>query len=667
MRDRDDIPLETAEGPGSGGGIGDRLVVALAALALLGGVLILVGKGLGADRHPSASSSPHPSSAASGIAQASPTPGGALQVIPLQQGPVPSAEPESPQPFTGWIRLERQLPLYQDATASEKPIGSLAKGALAFAEEQPDRGDGVDWMQIDVPSPNGFIAAGMGRTLFVHRYLATPAAYGGGIGGIAAGPRGFVAWGNSGTRSNQQPMQFVAASANGRTWQAADHRPFGGAYVTTVAFGPAGWIAVGILPTNGNGDARDLWMWRSSDGLTWRSLGALPTDTSQVETSLIASDGGYLLLLEGYKSRSATGEAWWSADGLAWTKAGLPQDVTLVLQHAVATRSGFYVWPDPENGPRTKATFSSDGRNWADLDPPPISGQGRVLAMGDGLLALDTSPVTGSPHAWVGTFSNGGISWSEVTVRPPRTFGLSVAASDGTTALLFGWNRTTDAPEGWAFDTGAWREVPLPTGAFGGIVPGMAVGSPAGFVALGTIMNLRADNPVFWSGTATGGWAAEPSPFVAPLGEETDLHCPDKPTDAAAFASLDIPSAVICLGDSPITFRAYAGRCDGCSGPSADVYTPAWLADPQQNQLYLSPVSEDGWSFSSRRAATLADNPAWVGKWVQVTGHFDDPASASCRWVPDPHSGGVFYSAQSVINGCRTQFVVTQIQVAPGR
>ena len=74
MRDRDDIPLETTEGRGAGNGIGDRLVVALALLALLGGALILVGKGLGGERGASASKSPQASAAASGVAEASATP-----------------------------------------------------------------------------------------------------------------------------------------------------------------------------------------------------------------------------------------------------------------------------------------------------------------------------------------------------------------------------------------------------------------------------------------------------------------------------------------------------------------------------------------------------------------------------------------------------------------
>jgi hypothetical protein len=62
----------------------------------------------------------------------------------------------------------------------------------------------------------------------------------------------------------------------------------------------------------------------------------------------------------------------------------------------------------------------------------------------------------------------------------------------------------------------------------------------------------------------------------------------------------------------------------------------------------------------------LPGYPAWLDHWVELTGHFDDPASAQCRWMPDIHSGQAPYSAQSVINSCRQQFVVTRIRVVSG-
>ena len=141
------------------------------------------------------------------------------------------------------------------------------------------------WLQIDVPSPNGFIAAGQDGKLFVHRYLSTPTAYGGSIGGLAASPRGFVAWGNRSSKSNLPATPFLAASTDGRAWQAVDYRPFGNAWVRSVAFGPAGWIAVGTLPIQ-------QWERLGTVGLDvarrplLAPLGSLPIDADQQETTL---------------------------------------------------------------------------------------------------------------------------------------------------------------------------------------------------------------------------------------------------------------------------------------------------------------------------------------------------------------------------------------------
>src|SRR5205085_596622 len=377
-----------------------------------------LGKGLGGERGTSASKSPQASAAAaSGVAAASATPSPTPQVIVLQERPLPSPEPQPPDAFSGWIRLERDLPLFEESTTSANRLAVLAKGSLAYAETGPSHGDGVYWLQIDVPGPTGFIAAGEDGKLFVHRYLSTPTAYGGSVAGLASSPRGFVAWGNTATKSNVPASPFLAASTDGRAWQAVDYRPFGNAWLRSIAFGPAGWIAVGSIAVNGNGVSSDLWLWTSSDGRSWRALGTLPIDADQQETTLLASGGGYMILASSYRTTTPNTATWWSSDGSTWTKGQLPDGIGPAAQHVVATRFGFYGWPDPGSGPRSAATYSTDGRSWVDLAAPPISGGGRLIAVGDRLLAVDSSVVTGAPRAWVGTFSNGRIGWSEVGAR----------------------------------------------------------------------------------------------------------------------------------------------------------------------------------------------------------------------------------------------------------
>jgi len=51
---------------------------------------------------------------------------------------------------------------------------------------------------------------------------------------------------------------------------------------------------------------------------------------------------------------------------------------------------------------------------------------------------------------------------------------------------------------------------------------------------------------------------------------------------------------------------------------------------------------------------------------VELTGHFDDPASGTCHWAPDPHGAQTISSAQQTINSCRQQFVVTRVRVVAG-
>lgn len=60
---------------------------------------------------------------------------------------------------------------------------------------------------------------------------------------------------------------------------------------------------------------------------------------------------------------------------------------------------------------------------------------------------------------------------------------------------------------------------------------------------------------------------------------------------------------------------------------------------------------------------SLGFDDAWVRTWVEVTGHFDDPAAATCRWIPSPAEEQWYAGRQQVIDGCRQQFVVTAVRL----
>jgi hypothetical protein len=59
-------------------------------------------------------------------------------------------------------------------------------------------------------------------------------------------------------------------------------------------------------------------------------------------------------------------------------------------------------------------------------------------------------------------------------------------------------------------------------------------------------------------------------------------------------------------------------------------------------------------------------DPAWTGTWVEFTGHFDDPASSTCHMPPQADSLQDWSGRQSVIDQCRTTFVVTAVKIVTG-
>jgi hypothetical protein len=116
-----------------------------------------------------------------------------------------------------------------------------------------------------------------------------------------------------------------------------------------------------------------------------------------------------------------------------------------------------------------------------------------------------------------------------------------------------------------------------------------------------------------------------------------------------------------------MTFRAWVAECQGCFGgdEGADM-EPAWLLNPP-DRIALSPV--EGLSDIAMPVTpveSLIVQPEWTGHWVEVTGHYDDPASASCREVADPRTGAIQLPRQVTIDNCRQQFVVTAVRLVAG-
>jgi hypothetical protein len=167
------------------------------------------------------------------------------------------------------------------------------------------------------------------------------------------------------------------------------------------------------------------------------------------------------------------------------------------------------------------------------------------------------------------------------------------------------------------------------------------------------------------------GWVAAGEGGLAYLEPPTSETCDDLPGDAVTLAQLIEAGGwhrLACLGNAPLTLTGVIDfHCQG--GARGGTYEPAWLVDwcPSQtltpeetvNKLVPGPGTLDRYTLDMV-AAPGGPSVQPRGTIVRVTGHFDDPASATCRIEPGPDFSGLWSGASELL--CREQFVVTQIE-----
>lgn len=155
------------------------------------------------------------------------------------------------------------------------------------------------------------------------------------------------------------------------------------------------------------------------------------------------------------------------------------------------------------------------------------------------------------------------------------------------------------------------------------------------------------------------GWVAgagkDGEPWIAAI-SDSPLNCPRQP-DLYAIMYLSYLTSLACFGDRELTLE---GTTKGCVVSDPVTVEPGWLSsvgcliaqdgpDPQ-TVPYPAPLIlrfADGGGVNADERVT-------------VTGHFDDPAARTCRSTPSV--GTIPPAPELVVLGCRTQFVVTDIE-----
>ncbi len=145
--------------------------------------------------------------------------------------------------------------------------------------------------------------------------------------------------------------------------------------------------------------------------------------------------------------------------------------------------------------------------------------------------------------------------------------------------------------------------------------------------------------------------AATASPTASPTA--TTIACPTPlPLDPAtgamvttvdALAALGEAAAAACYGDAKLEVRGLVPPFGG--GTSAYTWTPAWLASGGAFSIHGSrdPLAPYLWVNLPPSFGACSGDPhakgcpgGQVGTWVQVVGHYNDPAAATCVATPVP-------------------------------
>lgn len=649
------LEIETTDGRRPSSTAGDRLIVGLATLALFGGALIAVTNVLsGRTTQTSADASP---GASAGWTPPPPPP---LRSIAVAAQDLPSSDPDpGPYVWGGWVRALEKIPLVSHPRSGAPNVGSLQPGEAAYVDQTMETLDGGSaWMQIG--SPAGWFQSEVGGRSLVRRYdeYRGPQQLSGSIETLIAGRSGFFATG----WDDQGSSHF--ASMDGETWGTVQPHPGSGFYGAGVAEGPAGWLLVEVL--EGRHGTSVPWVFKSADLRSWQPLGAMRGLDQAGAAQLVGSENGYVMTT----SEEGLTAVWYSVDGLQWSERRIPTIFGDRGHDLTATPLGFYLQAGDQSG--GQAAFSRDGWTWAEVANPGMRGVVSVAAAGDELVAIDRSD-SGEARAWIGTIRGVDLTWQEDPAGVGAFDGavLTTIVSDGQRPIAFGLEPGTERPLWWTRDGERWQRHQLPLGFVG--IPRVAAGGSAGYVLLGSRPSVAGPNPLIWHLTPYDFWEPEPSPVMDFVADPPADECGRAPSDVLEVLNSDLRWLAYCFGDRPLTFRAWSASCDGCYYRGAGRYEPQWLAAPSDNLLYLSPITSGDWGWiEAVLPPSLENNQRWHLRWIEVTGHLDDPAAADCRWIPDMSDESWSFddywygSPREFIDQCRARFVVTAVKLVRG-
>lgn len=502
------------------------------------------------------------------------------------------------------------------------------------------------------------------------------------VSSVTSTPAGFVLIGVARTYGSA-PSVVVSGSPDGRTWGRLDSTGLGSSF-SAIAVGPLGWVASQQIAASPPSTGTTSVLWFSTDGISWQQLpdqaGLATSSLDAVSQSPISAGPQGFAIVGAGDAGNAVPAVWLSGDGRTWRQAsalnglGIDQVLDLPMGYVAVSSAG-------------AAEFSANGTSWQDLSTDPGSpfgaNVGLMLTSVGSTLSVLRYGASGALEIFSGDLGNDAgsshVTWQHSATADAAFAGAnaSAAASSNAGALVLGYDRKSLAPIAWTSPDGStWHRTMLDPATFGGGIPGLIAASgsarTSSFVAIGARTNTAGDmRAQVWRSDDGTAWSAAGGDLLGVLPAAPTGPCPaTTPTAVEGFLAMAPSLWPVCFGIHTLRVRGYIADCGGCGGVTNEQASPAWLLDPLgYSAFWLSPAVVP--ADTGHGGFGVMINPAHpvtvpqVQTHVELTGHFDDPAAATCRVWSNPGGFGLVEPREQTVAACKQAFVVTAIRKLP--
>jgi hypothetical protein len=126
-------------------------------------------------------------------------------------------------------------------------------------------------------------------------------------------------------------------------------------------------------------------------------------------------------------------------------------------------------------------------------------------------------------------------------------------------------------------------------------------------------------------------------------------------------------SATACWPGTQIVLTGHVSSPEGLGGVSAFTIEPAWLVSRAHWLSVTDAVDPDIGPVGPFLPVAVPDNleaafTSLAGRWVQVSGHFDDEVAQTCVVTEGVAETGEVPTAEQGVDICRSSFVVTSVE-----